>query len=804
MDNFTPRAKWLLERTKSLSKELGKNIAEVEHLLATFLFCEDAKTIRILQEMNFDYIELRKWLAEKFFHVDPKKSGKDVILSESINIVLESAQKFSNYCGDSWVSIDHIFIGILKNLEFIDGSVSHRLDFNFKHFEKLMVEYFKGETSITPQSTDPQNEGKSDSHFPFLEKHCKNLINSCYSDDYKLLGREDEIDKIQSILNRKNKNNVIIVGDPGVGKTSIIEYLAYKISNDQASHFLSNKTIYSLNLNNLISGTTYRGQFESKLESLIQEAKDANIILFIDEIHMMVGAGESQNGSNDFSNIIKPYLSNGELTIIGSTTFEEYRDKINKDKALNRRFDLVYINEPTKPDTLEILKLKKESFEKFHNVSISDEVLNSILDLSDRFIKNNCFPDKAIDLLDLTCSTSKTRKVKKPNSLLQKEKKLTDSLKSSQENDLDFKNLNDDQAQLFIDYKDSYLSWMSNIPKKKYSINIDDIRFTLSKKLGISKDKFQNEGFSKYINLNKKLCHDVFGQDEAVNKIIKCLFRYKSGLKEDYRPIGSFLFLGPTGVGKTYIAKKLASEFFASTNTFLKFDMSEFSEEHSISKLIGSSPGYVGFENGGLLIEKVSQNPHCLILFDEIEKAHPKVRQVLLQILDDGCLTDAIGRKADFTDSIIIVTGNIGSSALTTSKSIGFGSDIKEDQKKNDAFLSLKKELPPELINRFDEIVFFNSLSESDFRNIIKNELSKFNHANNGYGEASSKVSYSPSVINYILQESKLKEFGAREIKRTISNKILNLLAEYIVNNPYKDAYKVSFNKKSNEIFIST
>ena len=799
--SFTNRSKWLYKKAAKICSELKQKQVTVEHLIAAFFFCEESKSIRILSEIGFDYESFRAWIVEDFFQAPGEEAKKNKILtvsaSKEIIAIFQTAKEFSEECDDGWVSIDHIFIGIISNIDCVNIAVAEKMDFDYEEYEERITKYFNNETFVEePLEQKTESKRNKSSKKNILDRCCINLTSKCGDSEYRIKGRDQDLEKMQYILNRKTKNNVLIVGDSGVGKTALVEYLAYSITSNSCNILLSDKQVYFLNLNSLVSGTKYRGDFERKMESVINECKNSNIILYIDEIHTLVGAGDAEGGL-DAANILKPYLSNGEITVIGSTTYEEYRKKIHKDKALSRRFDLINIKAPSPKETLDILKNKKDYFTEYHGVSIDDQILNDIVDLADKYIKDTNFPDKAIDLLDLACSHCKVQKTHKPKSLLKKEAEVVNLLV-----DMSSKNKKEQEKTLkrlsVSDFKQEYEKWLAKIDSSSAigKLSTTHIIDALCHKTGIPKDKFNKNNASKYINLEKEIKKDIFGQDEAVSKITKCLLRYKSGLRDIKKPIGSFLFLGSTGVGKTYLAKTLANKMFVAEDNFIRFDMSEFSEEQSVAKLTGSSPGYVGYDRGGLLIEKVCQNPHTLILFDEIEKSHPKVQKVLLQILEEGELTDSIGRKANFNNCVIIVTGNIGSNQLSQKTMLGFKPDIPNKDLKDDAFKTLKKCMALELINRFDEIIFFNDFAKEDMKKVIKKELNYFSNVNGV------KIKYSSSLIDFIYRNNENKEFGARQVKRIIQNKVLDPLSVFLLNSPKEKNVSVSFSLKTDKIEV--
>ena len=799
--NFTPRAQKLLQVTKHLAVSFNHDTILLAHLFAAFFELKQSRSLEIVQGMGVDLERLKKVLYEDILEKLPNVSAapESIKLSKVIVDILKQSTEIAAEFKHTWVSVDHIFLALLDNLDEWPHTVFSVFNIDLAGAFTQIVTYLSdsdaSETS-TPQpkaafampSSSALSEGTT---FKVLSQYASDLTQKVLNGKTDpIFGREAETAKLEDILNRRKKNSAILLGEAGVGKTSIVEGLAQRIVSGNAPLFLQNKIVFSLDLNTIVAGTKYRGEFEDRLNKIVEEAKDPNVILFIDEIHTLAGAGDAE-GSLDAANILKPALSSGDITVIGATTYAEYRKKLFKDKALHRRFEQVFVEEPTKEETLKILRHKKQLYEEFHYVSITDEILSDIVNYSEEFLTNSQFPDKAIDLLDLICSHVKIKKIKKPKSLQRLE---TEFVKLLSEHPTP----NEEQNTFFSRMKEEALKWSKSVEKKRYKISKRDLFEILSRKTDIPRSDFMQSASKKYTSLSRNLKKLVVGQSHAIDSISRCLLRHKSGLRDTARPIGSFMFLGPTGVGKTYISKCLASNFFKSKHNFIQLDMSEFSDSTSISKLIGSNPGYVGYEEGGLLVEQISKHPNSVVLFDEIEKAHPKVHQLLLQILEEGRLHDSQGRDANFRNSIIIVTGNIASTILSQKHSLGFVNNI-EETRMDDAKKHLKKILPLELINRFDEIIFFNKLSDDNLKAVVRHELQKLtqNALKNGI-----TVNFSTSLEDFILNCITDKSFGARSIKRTVQNKVTDILSLKFIKNPTIKEYAVSANKNKDKIDV--
>jgi ATP-dependent Clp protease ATP-binding subunit ClpC len=764
--NFTPRCQEILALSKRLAEKYRNPQVTVEHVFLAFLKVDSFLFPRIKSElsMSLDSIVLaiEDSLAQK------TQTNNKVVFGEDVKSALDLAYQISNEKQHSYISVEHLFYALLNDPSscIIDYLVTFDIDIikldelvkdyldNTEHNDNISFSYSNGNTGFTsPQSIE------------------------LYSIDMNDLARQGEFDyicanptyvnAIEETLCRKTKSCVLLIGDPGIGKTALVENLAKRIVDLQANDYLSNKRVLSLDLPSMVAGTKYRGQFEERLKSFIDAVKlEKNIILFIDEIHTIVGAGNAE-GSLDAANIIKPYIARGELTCIGATTFEEYKKSIDKDPALRRRFNNVKMNEPTDAECLKILQTLLPSYEAYHSVNYSTESIIESIKLSNKFISNKKLPDKAIDLLDQAGSIKKIKHFKKPLMAKKMEKVLIHSDVSE-----------DIKRTVYENYKDTLTQWGEKKMNNPVSVTALDIQKIISGMFDISLDSLKETRSTKLTKLESRISKDVIGQNNAVEKLVNSLFKNHSGLQDPNRPIGSFLFLGKTGTGKTLTSKALARHYFGSDKKLNYFDMSEFSDATSVSKFSGSSPGYVGYEKGGILTEKIKHDPHCVLLFDEIEKAHPIVLQSLLQILEEGRMTDNSGEETSFKNTIIILTSNLGADIVDKGGSVGFLKSSNDNYDK--IFEEAKRKLSPELVNRFDGIILFNNFSEDHLSKIITLELNKVRHK---LKQKSISVKFKPNVKKYILEKTIHEKLGARPIRRIIQNELEVVLAKFIIMN---------------------
>jgi ATP-dependent Clp protease ATP-binding subunit ClpC len=668
----------------------------------------------------------------------------------------------------------------------------------------MPVDFFDDGPTTNPKKT------RKGSNTPILDNFSRDLVKLAEEGKIDpIIGRDKEVKRIAQILSRKKKNNAVIVGEAGVGKSALVEKLALMILKGDCPTNLLDKRIMSLDLTSLVAGTKYRGQFEERIKAILTELQEApNVIVFIDELHTMVGAGNA-SGSMDAANILKPALARGEIQCIGATTLDEYKKSIEKDAALVRRFQKIILDEPTATETVEILKNLKDSYESFHKVIYEDGVIDTIVKLSNRYITDRQFPDKAIDVLD-ELGSEKRVSSRIPESI-EKLKKQIDEIKDrklqvvKQQIYEQAAKLRDEEKKLMDKLDKEKLLWADKQKDNKIPISIDDVYEIISQITGVPITKLDSKETQKLLNMEKILSAKVIGQDDAITSISKAIRRNRVGIKEANKPIGSFIFLGSTGVGKTFLAKSLADTLFGDPDKIIRVDMSEYMEKHNVSKLIGSPPGYVGYDEGGQLTEKVKNNPFSVILFDEIEKAHKDVFNILLQILDEGHLTDSFGRKINFTNCLVIMTSNIGAKKVSDfGGGVGFSSTSSDEQqyevRKTIIQKALKQQFNPEFLNRIDDVVLFNALTDDVLKKIIDIEVSKLNDRlkDKGY-----KITFDKTVVNRIFELNSEEQYGARPIKRIIQNLCEDFLSEEILKGDIKENEQIILRFKNEKLVFS-
>ncbi len=837
-DNFSPRVKDVIAYSKEEALRLGHDFIGTEHLMLGLLRDGNGKAISILDALDVDLDHLRR-KVEILSPANPnpgniQKDKKNLHLTRQAERALKTTFLEAKLFQSSSINTAHLLLCILRNENDPTTKLLHKLKVDYdgvkEQFKSMITsddDYIDTPRAESfPNDSDESNEGKEGtfggssssqkgskkSKTPVLDNFGRDLTQM--AEENKLdpvVGREKEIERVSQILSRRKKNNPLLIGEPGVGKSAIAEGLALRIINKKVSRILYNKRVVTLDLASLVAGTKYRGQFEERMKAVMNELeKNDDIILFIDEIHTIVGAGGA-TGSLDASNMFKPALARGEIQCIGATTLDEYRQYIEKDGALERRFQKVIVEPTTVEETIEILKNIKGKYEDHHNVIYTDEAIIACVKLTNRYMTDRFLPDKAIDALDEAGSRVHIINMDVPKQILELEKQLEDvrDLKNSvvkKQRYEEAAKLRDDEKRLEKDLAIAQEKWEEDSKLHRETVSEDNVADVVSMMSGIPVNRIAQTESNKLAELPSLIKSNVIGQDEAVAKVAKAIQRNRAGLKDPDKPIGSFIFLGQTGVGKTQLAKVLAKELFDSEDALIRVDMSEYMEKFAISRLVGAPPGYVGYEEGGQLTEKVRRKPYSVILLDEIEKAHPDVFNMLLQVLDDGFLTDSLGRKIDFRNTIIIMTSNIGARQLKDfGQGVGFGTSAMKAQtdshQKGVIENALKKAFAPEFLNRIDDVVVFNPLEREDIHKIIDIELRKLFARIKDIGY---NLNLTDKAKDYIAEKGFDKQYGARPLKRAIQKYIEDALAEEIVNSKLNegDSIYMDLDEKKEELTI--
>ncbi len=812
-EKFTERGRKIIIYAKEEAERRNNDYLGTEHLLLAILREEDSIPITIIKKMGLTVDEI-KFEVEKNLPIGGSLlTFGDIPFTPRAKKVLELSIEEARLLGHNYIGSEHLLLGIVREDEGVAGKVIRNLGANLLAARQLTINL-----AIKPQFQQPSQKERRKTNTPALDEFGRDL--TLLAIEGKLdpvIGREDEIERVLQILGRRIKNNPAIIGEPGVGKTAIVEGLAQKIVLGDVPDSLIGKRIISLDLGALIAGTKYRGQFEERLKAVMREIfQSENIIIFIDEFHTLIGAGAAE-GSVDASNMLKPALSRGELQCIGATTPAEYRKYIEKDGALERRFQSIYIQPPAAETTIDILKGLRPRYENHHKVKITDESVVAAVKLSDRYITDRFLPDKAIDVIDETGSRIKLKRATMPQELRDME---TELIQLSKEKSLYVRLHDIDKAQtvraeedkLKKTYELQYKKWKDSLTKEIPSVSEEDVSYTVSKMTGIPLHKLEETESEKLLKMEEVLHHRIIGQDEGIRAVARAIRRSRAGLKSKNRPIGSFFFLGPTGVGKTELAKALAEFMFNDESALVKVDMSEYMERFNVSRLTGSPPGYVGYEEGGQLTEKIRKRPYSVILFDEIEKAHQDVFNTLLQILDEGVLTDSYGRKIDFRNTIIIMTSNLGARIIEKATPLGFhnaSSNSAYDKIKDNVLSELKKTFNPEFLNRVDETVVFHQLEKEHLLSIIDLLLVE---TNKKLAEHSLTVDVTKEVKEWLLNKYYQPTYGARPMRRAIYREIEDPLSEDLIKNRFKnsslvtvalEADKVIFKEAENSMLVS-
>jgi ATP-dependent Clp protease ATP-binding subunit ClpC len=824
---FSPRVKDVISYSREEALRLGHDYIGTEHLLLGLIREGDGVAIKVVKSLGIDTARLRKSVEDAVRGTSGTNVNLgNIPLTKQAEKVLKITYLEAKIFKSEVIGTEHLLLSILRDEDNIASQILSQFNVNYEVF-KNQLETFRlnpsSEMPSNPSDDDGYKEedsyasakkpvGDAKSKTPVLDNFGRDLTRA--AEDGKLdpiVGREKEIERVSQILSRRKKNNPILIGEPGVGKSAIAEGLALRIVQRKVSRVLFNKRVVTLDLASLVAGTKYRGQFEERMKAVMNELeKSPDVILFIDEIHTIVGAGGA-SGSLDASNMFKPALARGEIQCIGATTLDEYRQFIEKDGALDRRFQKVIVNPATPDETVIILNNIKEKYEEHHNVTYTPEAIEACVNLTTRYMSDRFLPDKAIDALDEAGSRVHITNIHVPQNIIDVEQKIEEikveknRVVRSQKYEEAAK-LRDNEKQLLEQLESAKVEWEAETKNKKYVVTEDNVAEVVSMMTGIPIQRVGQSDSQRLLNMADELKGQIIGQDEAIIKLAKAIRRTRAGLKDPKKPIGSFIFLGPTGVGKTELAKVLARFMFESEDSLIRIDMSEYMEKFAISRLVGAPPGYVGYEEGGQLTEKVRRKPYAVILLDEIEKAHPDVFNILLQVLDDGILTDSLGRKVDFRNTIIIMTSNIGSRQLKEfGQGVGFTTSAKVAQADTNAKSvvenALKRAFAPEFLNRIDDVIVFNSLQKEDIFKIIDIELKEL------FGRLllmGYQIQLTDNAKEFIAEKGFDPNFGARPLNRAIQKYLEDPIAEEILKGELKegDTLEVDFVKDAEEVAV--
>ncbi len=808
-DKFTERARRVLTLAQEEAQRFNHNYIGTEHLLLGLVREGDGVAAKVLANLGVELTKVRSAVEFIIGRGDRAITG-DIGLTPRAKKVIELAVDEARRLNHHYIGTEHVLLGLVREGEGIAASVLESLGVN--------LERVRAETTRILSQSVPQSSGsgaRSSTRTPTVDQLGTDLTSASRQGKLDpVIGREKEIERVIQILSRRTKNNPILIGEPGVGKTAIAEGLAHRIISGDVPESLQGKRLVTLDIGGLVAGTKYRGEFEERLKKVIDELKNAgNCILFIDEMHMLVGAGAAE-GAVDAANILKPSLARGELQCIGATTLDDYRKYIEKDAALERRLQPVMVEEPSVEETIEILRGIKERYEEHHKLVISDEALRAASELADRYVSDRFLPDKAIDVVDEAASRVRIKKTTTPPSLkealggLESVRKEKDTAISSQQYEYAAE-LRDREVKLQEKIEQLEEKLGAEAPAEELIVTAEDIANVVSMWTGIPVARITSEEQTRLLHMEEALGENVVGQEEAIHVIAKAVRRSRAGLKDPRRPIGVFMFLGPTGVGKTYLPRMLADFMFGSEDALLRLDMSEFMEKHNISRLVGAPPGYIGYEDGGQLTDTVRRKSYCLILLDEIEKAHPDVFNTLLQIFDDGHLTDAKGRKVDFRNTIIVMTSNVGSDLIRKESAIGFNiqkEEVKtaEDQykrMKEKVLEELKKAFRPEFLNRLDATVVFHGLSKEHIRKIVELQLKDVEQQMQSKGFT---LEITEATKDWLGEKGYDQVFGARPLRRVIQDEIEDCLSDAILENRFHDGEHVVIDVEGDEVILKS
>ncbi|NLO89049.1 MAG: ATP-dependent Clp protease ATP-binding subunit [Clostridia bacterium] len=825
MRRFTERAQRVLVLAKEEAKKLGHSAVGTEHLLLGLIAEGQGVAARALESLGISGDKVREEVVKLVGSGASREmeGGGDITLTPRAKTVLELAGDEARRLGVNYVGTEHILLGLIREGEGVAARVLNNLGATHEKVRQQVLSLLGGgsmpggfsllfgfppggfsqfEPAMSPQKKSP---GKSST--PTLDEFGVDLTQQAADDKLDpVIGREKEIDRINQVLSRRTKNNPVIIGEPGVGKTAIVEGLAQRINEGKVPEILQDKRVVKLDMAGVVAGTKYRGEFEERFRKIVNEVKEAgNVILFIDELHTVIGAGAAE-GAIDAANILKPALARGELQCVGATTLDEYRKYIEKDAALERRFQPIMVNEPTVEETVHILRGLRDRYEAHHKVTITDEAIDAAARLSDRFIADRFLPDKAIDLIDEAASRVRLDANMAPPDIKELENRLEEIQKEKEAavNEQNFEaaaKLRDEERTIKEKLKSMKEKWSSEKETVKAVVTEEDIAKVVSNWTGIPVSRLAEEEAERLLRLEEILHKRVIGQDEAVRAVSRAIRRARAGLKDPKRPIGSFIFLGPTGVGKTELARALAEALFGDEDAMIRLDMSEYMERHTVSKLIGAPPGYVGYEEAGQLTEKVRRRPYSVVLFDEVEKAHPEVFNVLLQVLEDGRLTDAQGRTVDFRNTVVIMTSNVGATTTRFGK-LGFTAAESEDkyrEMKDSVMRELRRTFRPEFLNRIDEIIVFHPLGRDHIKKIVDLMI---NEVNSRLKDNEMEVVLTEEAKEVLVNEGFNEEYGARPLRRAIQRLIEDEISEGLLEERFKPGDKIQAYAEDGKIMM--
>ena len=810
--NFTEKARIAISEAHECAVELGHNYIGSEHLLAGLIREGSGVAAKALEKAGMTEEKVVDKIKEYIGSGSPLPSETELPLTPRTKRILEISAYEARRLGHSYIGTEHILMAIIRDGDGVAARILTACGINLNSFYGDTVNSIEGKADF--ESGTGSGGTNANSQTPTLDQFGRDFTALAKENKFDpVIGRSKEIERVTQILSRRTKNNPCLIGEPGVGKTAVIEGLAQKIASGDVPEPLKTKRLVSVDLSSMVAGAKYRGEFEERLKKVINEVLAAkNVILFIDEFHTIVGAGSAE-GSMDASNILKPFLARGELQLIGATTLKEYKKYIEKDAALERRFQPVTVGEPSVDETVQILKGIRDKYEAHHGVTITDDALEAAAKLSSRYITDRFLPDKAIDLIDEAASKKRLGSQTEPDELKNKEARL-EVLKSEKEEAItaqDFEKaakIRDEEKLIAKEAEELKSQWKGSGTSSGLTVDENDIAEILADWTRIPAAKLKEEETERLKHLEETLHARVIGQNEAVTAVAKAIKRGRAGLKDPKRPIGSFLFLGPTGVGKTELSKALAETMFGSENALIRIDMSEYMEKHAVSKFIGSPPGYVGFEEGGQLTEKIRKHPYSVILFDEIEKAHPDVFNIMLQILDDGILTDAQGRRIDFKNTVIIMTSNLGAKEILgkVGSKLGFGKEDESGEEKSEhekikekVMAEVKRTFKPEFINRIDEIIVFDRLTEDDIKKIARLMLKSLEAR---LKENEITVAFTDAAVEKIAKEGFDPTYGARPLRRVIQTQIEDMLSEKIIDGDIKPGSSVTVDAEDDKFIV--